>query len=317
MFDPYTFDPIPARGKVDKVLAMGDCYFEVKLDGSRQILAKINGVVTLTGRRNSVKTGKKLNKILWVPHIKAWAESIPYDFVLDGELICSLATSSNEVTKVMGSKLDRALALQEWPYEPLEYHVFDTIHLCNEDLQYEPLEIRRSEYIRILYQYPNKYVKGVKQYHLPTPQEAFEQARKEGYEGIIVKWKDSFYHHLSWAKMKDVKTFDFVIMGIEYSDSDTLKDTGCAAIKLGLYDDKGELTEVGRCSGMDLAWRQTFYLDFEEYGGEAYYGAVVEVEGQEMFKTGGVRHPRFKGIRRDLNARDQTFSKYGVSLQTK
>lgn len=322
VFNPYTFDPIPARGKVEKVLKMGDCFYEAKLDGSRQILAKIDGVVTLTGRRNSVKTGKKLNKILWVPHLEKFISQIPDDIVLDGELICLPATSSNEVTKIMGSKLDRAIQLQEWPREPLVYYVFDILRIANLNLEYVPLIERKAKLKELFSMYPtfnplNKHesynVGLVPEYLNCTHDEAFEKAQKDGHEGIIVKWQGGFYHHLSWAKMKSEETYDLVIMGVKDSEAETYRGTGIAALKLGLYNDDGILVECCMCSGMNDEWRSNFFNDFEWNGGETYVGLVAEVQGQQMFKTGAIRHPRFKGLREDLNPKEQTFSKYGVN----
>lgn len=330
MIDVFTFDPCPARGKIEKVTQVPFAA-EAKLDGVRAILARSNatGEITLTGRRNSDRTGQKLNKIDSVPHLLEFGEKLVRqgykDFVLDGEL-CLITkdgqfTTSNEVVSIMGSSTEKALAKQN-ETGLLTYVAFDLLYLLGNgdcrDYRNDPYCLRRGDLETLIGRYGLDKV-------LPVPvlgdydgnssltpseyvAETFAKATDVGLEGLILKTHRGPYHHLQWAKVKGEQTYDMVIIGTQDSEAETFAGNGIAAFQLALYDSAGRLMPVTMCSGMTHEIRRDAYENPSDYVGE-----VVEVKAQLMFKdTGALRHPRFIKLRTDLDPKEQTFAKYGV-----
>ena len=314
---PETYTPPNVRGNLDKLLRSGECAFEAKLDGARQLLGKtIDGRVFMTGRRTSSVTGNKLDKIGHAPHLKALAESLPPGTVLDGEAMITGGTS-RDVTRVLGSAEDVAISKQEEnPRLRLHYVTFDVITIEGRSLV-DDTKATRNLLLNDLFkdlgffngvQNKTPVISKVKTYTVQNVEVALRQALSDGYEGLVVKPLDGNYTHLQSAKIKPMKTFDMIIMGYDDSDSDTFFGNGIAALQLGLKDSEGNWRVTCHCSGMTHDERRMFYENKE-----AYIGMVVEIKGQEMYReTGAVRHPVFVKLRNDVDANEQTFSKYGL-----
>ena len=132
---------------------------------------------------------------------------------------------------------------------------------------------------------------------------------KDGAEGTVFKRINATYGE-DWAKNKVKKTYDVVIMGYKDATEDTMKVSGkmskskffekgwIGAIIFGQYVG-GELKKMGRCSGMDDEVREKISADKLKY-----VGKVIEVEAQQRFATGSMRHPQFKKFRPDKLAKD-------------
>lgn len=320
-FKPLDFTPEPARGTWLKRGDLSEAYAcEAKIDGARQVLTN-NGVITMTGRRTSTKTGQKLDKIGHVPHLEVYMSELR-GWVLDGELYVP-GGQSNEVVSIIGSRQEKALVKQK-ERGNLCFMVFDVLFAQGTDMRGFTYE-RRRRTLEELFDPRSRLQQTQKHVHLVPHfepdanacsdgadyiQQAFEMATQDGYEGLIVKRLNGTYNHREWCKMKAENTYDMVIMGYDESDSDTFRGNGIAALQLGLYTSTGALQEVTKCSGMTHHWRRTFYADGRDSGD--YYGQVVEVQAQEMFETGALRHPRFVKLRPDANANDQTYTKYNL-----
>jgi len=66
-----------------------------------------------------------------------------------------------------------------------------------------------------------------------------------------------------------------------------------SAMYCGLYVN-GVLTNVTKTSGFDFEWRRKFSQEPDKY-----IGRVVELGGNEIFKTGAIRHSSFLRFRDD------------------
>lgn len=313
-FNPKMFTPEPARGTWWQRRKLWEPFVcEAKLDGARQVLANINGTVTMTGRRDSKVTGEKLDKVTSVPHLERFMALLP-NTVLDGELYMP-GGQSNEVVSIIGSKPEKAVAKQA-QRQMLHFVAFDILFQNGHDLRGQTYNFRRNQLLYVLKQYPSPFVYPVRMFDedkLPdeTPDEYVQRmffcATQEGFEGLILKTQSGTYNHLEWAKVKGEHTYDMIICGYDESDSETFAGNGIAALQLGLYVSEKNLRMVTKCSGMTHWWRQQFYKYPDEYMGQ-----VVEVKAQEMFETGALRHPRFVRLRPEVNAEDQTFAKYNI-----
>lgn len=90
------------------------------------------------------------------------------------------------------------------------YHVFDILWLDGRSVTSLPLDERRALLAKLPLRAPLRRVEA-----LDDP-EPWERARREGWEGVIVKRRDSPYQHKRsklWLKMKCESAQDFVVGG--------------------------------------------------------------------------------------------------------
>lgn len=284
---------------------------EPKLDGSRYIATFRDDGVHFTSRRTSVRTNAPVDKTENVPHLALPVPSLT-DTVLDGEIMTlDESLASNSVTRIMGAKPEKAISRQQeegW----LVYHVWDVLFVSGQDVQMQPLKIRRDILERVLEEWPNPYVKLIEQRH--NKQALLDEVSAKGGEGIILKNLNSVYlqdkRSPYWIKVKKEQTYDVVITGYDEPKEESKKATGLlsptkykakgwiGAIRYGCYRE-GKLVEIGSVSGMDDSTRMLFSMDY----GTNRIGTVIEIKGQEVLKD-AIRHPRFVKERPDKDPKD-------------
>lgn len=342
--------PCPARGKYAESYLDDPAYAaEVKEDGDRrtgqfyfeQLPHGLQvPIVHFAGRRVSSVDGRLVEKGANVPHITR-GQSMPgwgYDSalmermlrltgtMLDGECVLPAefivpeddpdGGKSKYVTKVMGSKPERAIDLQQ-PGTiingKMRWSVFDIIFYHGRDLRGLPLSERRKWLLEAVATLNNPYV--VPTEHVVENKRAFlERVLDAKGEGIILKKLDQSYdRHLTWIKKKVELNADVVIMGFEPPEQFSKKVTGetsetkfwkkgwIGAILFGQYRD-GILWPCGTASGMSDKLRE------EMTNHPEYVGRVVEIKANGREPTGAFRHPRFKMWRDDKKATDCVYN---------
>ena len=202
---------------------------ERKYDGSRYLIRKENGKVSIVSRQPSVETGLPVEKTDRVPHLAKWFnDHMPDGTVLDGEIITHENCESNEVTSIMGSNPDLAIQKQkERGY--VKYVVFDILFYKNKDLTgYKYIERRKAlELVYKNFLSPTNDVLLAPVSHL-NKAELYESIVADGGEGVILKNIHAPYQLSenpkrikkpkdTWYKVKKYSTYDVVIMG--YTDS--------------------------------------------------------------------------------------------------
>ncbi|HEV8253704.1 MAG TPA: ATP-dependent DNA ligase [Vicinamibacteria bacterium] len=119
------------------------------------------------------------------------------------------------------------------------YHVFDILWLEGRDVTVLPLEERRGLLARLPLRAPLRRVAALDH---PMP---WELARREGWEGVIAKRRDSRYEHRrspQWLKMKCEATQELVVGGF----TDPLgKRVGLGALLVG-YFERGDFVFAGK-----------------------------------------------------------------------
>lgn len=347
---PIELLPCPARGKFSDDLLDDPRYAaEVKEDGDRRTGQLYweqldHGlqvpIMHYAGRRVSDITGRFVEKGENVPHITR-GQAGPfwgYDSALmermlkltgtmfDGECILPAefvvpdddteGGKSKYVTKVMGSKPDRAKDLQQ-PGTVINglmrYSVFDLLFYCGRDLRELPLSERRKWLLEALSRLNNPYIFATP--HVIEEKRAFLDKVLDAHgEGIILKRLDQPYdRHLSWVKKKVELNADVVIMGFSppeqfskkvdgtVSETKLWKKGWIGAIQFGQYRD-GILWPCGTASGMSDKLRAEMTAHPE------YAGRVVEIKANGREPTGAFRHPRFKHFRDDKRAEDCVYN---------
>jgi hypothetical protein len=343
--------PCPARGKfVDSMLDDPAYGLEEKFDGDRRTGQFYwqqgdhgfqTPIIHFAGRRFSDIDGKLVEKGANVPHITR-AQVRPgwgYDSelmermlrltgtMLDGECILpeefvvpdddADGGKSKYVTKVMGSKPERAIELQvpgTIINGRMRWKTFDILFYMGRDLRQLPLSERRKWLIEAVSVLRNPFITVAEQV-VEGKREALRRILDAKGEGAILKQLDQPYDkHLTWAKKKVEMNADVVILGFEPPEQFSKKVTGevsetkfwkkgwVGAIQFGQYRD-GKLWPCGTASGMSDKLRAELSTDPQKF-----IGRVVEIKANGREPTGAFRHPRFKNWRDDKVASDCVYN---------
>jgi len=249
-------------------------YKQVKLDGHRLSLVKEKGK-PLVGYGRTVKPDFEISAKY--PHIveydwwKTFAESLPDDSILDGEVYVIGGTSShvtNQLTIPGGNLSYGVFGIQAWEGEFLPYGVLEHA---------ERLLLRTTSERLVPWYYSGK--------DIDTREQLLEDAKMLCIEGWVLKE----FNYSSWYKLKPVKTLDVIVTGFTEGKGKFLGATG--ALKVSCWVD-GVFVEIARVSGMDDQTR----WDIDE---DKDLGRVCEVQYQAIGEKGRLVFPRFIQWRED------------------
>jgi ATP-dependent DNA ligase len=265
-----------------------DWVFERKLDGIRLLAFKKRSEVELFSRNRLPQNES------YPAFVKAVAELPVQDAILDGE--------------ATGVWFDRG---------EVAYHLFDILWLDGRDLRELALEERRALLSKLPLEPPLRLVARV------ADAEPWERARREGWEGVIAKRRDSLYESRrsrNWLKMKVEATQELVVGGftdprgkrvglgallVGYFESDDFVFAG----KIGTgFDSKLLLDLRERLSKLEIAKPPfTKGVGFPRLSVHwTRPEVVVQVAFLEWTTNNKLRHPRLLGVRYDKSARDVT-----------
>lgn len=170
--------------------------FERKFDGIRLLAFKKGADVQLFSRNHLLQN---------VPAVSEAIAQLPHDeLILDGEIT--------------------------WPGGTTRYHVFDIMWMDGRDLRKLPLEERLAILRQLPLTGPLHRVEPV------TDESPWERAKREGWEGVIAKRRDSEYEHRrsrNWLKMKCELSHEFIVGG--FTDPQG-KRVGLGALLVGHYE---------------------------------------------------------------------------------
>jgi bifunctional non-homologous end joining protein LigD len=222
------------------------------------------------------------------------------------------------VAEVIGTlPLDQVILDGEidWGGRSVEYHVFDILWLNGRDLTPLPLIERRAMLHDLGLRAPLYGVAEI------TGERPWEQACREGWEGVIAKRRDSPYEHRRspyWLKMKCEPSQELVVGGFTDPQGER---RGLGALLLG-YFEGDEFVFTGKV-GTGFDTKQLIglraRLDEIEITRSPFTKAVglprvrahwvrpeivVQVAFIEWTVHGKLRHGRFLGIREDKTARE-------------
>lgn len=312
------------QATIEKLMVDPDWVAETKYNGWRYEFSFGEDKVSVTSRRNSVKTGEKSEKGECIPHLSKPVRSM-IGTVLDGEIVTKAEDcNSTHIASVMGASPDKALAYQE---EHGYYHFkcYDILAYKGKDIQNLPMFMRATYRKRAIADWNNSYAHFVTS--TKDKEGLLHHAWEKGLEGIVLKNLKAVYVQDSrdpetWVKVKkkNKDPYDVVICGYEDPDRwtyrkhpDNTSEGGpvmlkgkdgfwyrcenrnyqngwIKSIKYGCYK-KGKLVEIGTVSGMSDEVRGLLSKN-----GKKYIGTVIEVDGQEIYKD-AIIHPRFKAFK--------------------
>jgi bifunctional non-homologous end joining protein LigD len=276
--------------------------FEDKYDGFRMVAVTKGGNVTLYSRNGKIVSHN------YIEVAKA-LEGIKGDVVIDGELV---ALDTNGVSHFQ--LLQNALRSKA----RLQYCAFDLMFLDGEDLRDLPLTERKKRLRSIL---PKHKLIAFSRHRLASGTKFFEEAEREGLEGIMAKRADSKYQSGArtdnWLKIKTSKRQEVVIAGFT-APRRTRPFFG--ALTLALREGNGwryighvgtgfsheALEELhGRLMKLKTA-KSPFGKKAKDEAVTTWVKPqlVAEVKFTEWTSSGEMRHPVYLGLRGDKNPND-------------
>ena len=244
------------------------CLYSNKLDGLRAVFR--NGVfysrkghvlLGLTGLTNQLNNWQNLN-----PNVQ-----------LDGELMVP-GVHFNEINGKIRSFNETKDAV---------FHVFDSPSDTGvmEERYRNLLGIFANSSPTNVRLVPHYIAKGEKDIRL-----AYEEARGDGYEGVMIKDSNELYlnkRSYAWMKVKAVETLDLKVTGLFPGHG---KYTGLVG---GIYVDFNGV-RVGVGSGLTDMQRNLWADNPDEI-----IGSTVEISFQEVTPDGSLRQPRLTNVRGD------------------
>lgn len=280
---------------------------ERKLDGCRFLLyigydpyGSDRKFAMLSRRENT--QGLYTDRAAQVPHLAKQYPGLEFT-VLDGELMGADLPST---TSILLS--NPTLAIQKQQQDGLlQYHAFDCIIYNGTDLRLQPLHKRRKVLEYVISQLANPHIHVVRQIAEGDLDQIFHDYTAQGGEGLILKNLNAAYGQ-GWIKLK--KNYDFSTIVSGFDPGEGKYEGMVGSLLLSVYNDDGELIEIGKTSGFDDSLRAAITADPDRY-----LDIVVDVFAQELtpgtaeHPLGRLRHASFHRFREDMLPEHCTYQK--------
>jgi len=296
------------QGTIAEQLAdYGPVAVEYKYDGSRIQFHRVGKVCRIWSRRLEEVT-HALPEI-----VEALRAATDRDVILDGEVVAigpeGRPLPFQTVLRRFRRKHGVAAAREAIALVP---RMFDCLYADGETLLDRPLSERRQVLESVMADHlaPQKVLGDEDEIR-----EVYEQALRDGHEGVMLKLPDSPYtpgaRGRSWIKIKpEVETLDLAVIGAEWGEGRRAKHFGSYQLAV---QDRGKLLSVGRvATGItdeQLAELHALFKDLVI----AESGNSVTFEPQVVFEVGyseiqkspnyasgyALRFPRFVRVRDD------------------
>lgn len=299
---------------VDEPFSEAGWLYEIKWDGFRALSYLSEGSVDIRSRNN-----KNFNDKFYPIYdaLKNWK----INALVDGEIIVLNKKGHPDFS-----------ALQTWRSEAdgeLAYYIFDILWLDGINLMEVPLKMRRSILQEII---PAGGPVRLSESFEASASDLFKMADKLGLEGILAKKANGTYKPDSrskeWLKIKAKKHQETIIAGYTRNENTSKK---FSALLMGIYEN-GELVFTGAVgTGFTIKMQneilqkleplKSLYCPFTEvpeYNKPSRFRPhppkaevvwvkpelVAEISYQTIGSDGSFRHPSFKGLREDKNAKE-------------
>ncbi len=291
---------------VDTTPKSKDWLHEIKFDGYRLICHIENKIKLMT--RNQHDWTRKF------PMIKVAMEKLKLkDTILDGEIV-----ALDEKGRSSFQALQNALS-EDSSHTPLIYYVFDILYYQGFDLTQLDL-LKRKEILKHVLTHNASDIIRYSDHVVGDGDTLFHQACQLSLEGIICKEIHSPYiqkRTKNWLKRKCSNRQEFVIGGFTKPQNSR---EYFGSLLLGVYS-KGKFVYCGHVgTGFDSATLKQLYeilmknktkeMPFETVPQTSNVvswvkpNIIVEVEFTEWTQEGILRHPSFKGLRKDKSAKE-------------
>jgi bifunctional non-homologous end joining protein LigD len=174
---------------------------------------------------------------------------------LDGEIVMGNGTKAdfNRLQHRMHLADSRKIAYLART-DPVTFIAFDVLSVDRRDITHKPLEARKEQLIVEMmtrHIYSNTHYKRLSPTCLADiPESILEQMKAAGYEGIMLKHRDSRYERGKrsprWCKYKFLDDVDCVIVGYTEGTGWREQPDLFGALILGVFNKRGAIREIGK-----------------------------------------------------------------------
>ena len=184
-------------------------------------------------------------------------------------------------------------------FDCLRYADDSYLHIVGNEPLSERLKFR-DELLRELRKAGLDFVTPLLEYPTVMWQQLWQEfVIERGYEGLVFKDSQSAYGDKdAWARMKGEVEIEYVCTGFQPAAEDS-KYEGLAGAVIGTLIDWD--CKV-KCGGLNYEMR----FDFAKKP-HTYIGQVFTAKGNGWYGTGAIRHPKFKGWRKDKSPEECTY----------
>ncbi|GAA1768533.1 ATP-dependent DNA ligase [Agromyces humatus] len=303
------------------MLARGDWALEWKWDGIR-VLARVEGGGVRLMSRNGIDITERYPELARLPEV------IDGDALVDGEIVALDAEGRPDFGRLqerMGLTKPREIAAVAASV-PVRLLLFDVLEVDGASVVAEPYRARRARLAELARRVPGVPVE-VPPAAEGTPADALDESRMLGLEGIVAKRPGSAYRPGArtdeWVKLKVTRTQEVVIGG--YRRGVGTRTGRIRSLLVGIPGARGlehGLEYAGRVgSGLGEKELDRLLATFSETeqpdapfldvpaadAADAVWvrpGLVGEIEFSGWTGTGVARHPRWRGLRTDIDPAD-------------
>lgn len=297
---------VPKMALLQKEVPEGPRWiYETKYDGYRTLAVKNLFAVHMLTRNGLDWSAKYPELIQKVSRLKGARQA-----VFDGEIVC-LNSAGQSSFPLLQEALSRGHT------DDFVYFVFDLLFLNGRDLRGLPLRERKALLRKILSKNKSQKIRYSPHAH-KEGRKAFQEACRQGLEGIVAKDQDQVYRggrESDWVKVKCSLRQEFVIGG--YTDPEGAR-THFGALLMGAYE-KGRFRYCGKVgTGFDSRllkdiWGKLKKIEidaspFQELSPRAkgiHWVAprlVAEIEFKSFTRDHLIRQGSFQGLRLDKKA---------------
>lgn len=215
---------------------------ELKIDGIRLILSKINGKINLFTRHNNEVTSK-------FPELTTI--NIPDGTVLDGEVVVTDSYGKPDFEATMSRFHAGKNGKQQ-----IQYCVFDILYFKGKKITSKPLLERKNILESVIV--PNDNIALV-QWTIGNGEAYFNLTKEHGLEGIVMKRSDSSYQvnkrSQDWLKVINYQFAKAYVTGLRKDEFGLL---------LGI-EENGKIRPAGIMEFMAPAARKQFYQRYKNF----------------------------------------------------
>ena len=248
----------PMLAKLVEEIPAGDFSYEPKWDGFRSIVFRDGDEVQIGSRNERLMTR-------YFPEVvEAITANLPERCVADGEIVVPDAEGRRLEFETLQLRIHPADSRVKMLAEttPAHFVAFDLLALGDRNLTREPFAKRR----RLL---EDALAEARSPIHL-TPatrdrevaERWFDEFEGAGLDGVIAKPLDGTYQpdKRVMFKIKHVRTADCVLAGYRVHKSE---EGAVGSLLLGLYDEGGELANIGVVGAFPMAKRRALFEELQ------------------------------------------------------
>ena len=287
----------PMLAKLVEAIPAGDFSYEPKWDGFRSIVFRDGDEVQI-GSRNERPMTRYFPEV-----VEAIVANLPERCVVDGEIVVPDAEGRRLEFETLQQRIHPADSRVKMLAEttPAHFVAFDLLALGDRDLTRQPFAERR----RLL---EDALAKARPPVHL-TPatrdravaERWFDEFEGAGLDGVIAKPDDIAYQpgKRAMVKVKHVRTADCVVAGFRWHKSE---EDAIGSLLLGLYDEQGNLANIGVVGAFPMATRRTLFQELQPL-----VTSFDEHPWNWAEEEAGARTPRHSAFSRWSQGKDLSF----------